>query len=72
MTVTEQIMRHIKSLPEDVQVEILEYVEYLEGKTEKAKKEKDEWSDFSLSQAMKGMESEPDLYSIEDIKEKIQ
>lgn len=27
-----------------------------------------EWSEFSLSHAMKGMEDEPDLYTMEDIK----
>lgn len=30
--------------------------------------ENKEWSEFSLSQAMKGMEDEPDLYTAKDIK----
>ena len=30
--------------------------------------ENKEWSEFSLSQAMKGMEDEPDLYTMKDIK----
>ncbi len=71
MTVTEQIIKHIKTLPEAVQAEILDFVEYLESKTKREKNERIEWSDFSLSQAMRGMESEPSSYSIDDIKEKI-
>lgn len=71
MTVTEQIIEHVKILPEAVQAEILNFVEYLESKTEKAKNEKTQWSDFSLSQAMRGMESESSPYSLADIKENL-
>ena len=71
MTVTEEIIKHVKTLPDAVQAEILDYVEYLESKTKKAKDEKSKWSDFSLSRAMRGIESEISLYSLDDVKEKL-
>jgi len=64
MTVTEQIMQHVNTLPEAAQSEVLDFIEYLESKSTKAN-----WSEFSLSQAMRGMESETTLYSLNDIKE---
>lgn len=67
MTVTEQIIKHVKTLPEAVQAEVLDFVEYLEAKTEMAKSERTEWSDLSLSQAMRGMESESSPYSLDDM-----
>jgi hypothetical protein len=70
MTVTEQIIEHVKELPETMQSEILDFIEFLETKTEISGKEKVEWSDFSLSQAMRGMESESSPYSLSDVKEK--
>jgi hypothetical protein len=64
MTVTEQIIQHVNMLPEAVQSEVLDFVEYLELKSDRAN-----WSEFSMSQAMRGMESEASLYSLNDIKE---
>ncbi|MEA1951078.1 MAG: DUF2281 domain-containing protein [Planctomycetota bacterium] len=71
MTVAEQIINHIKSMPEAVQAEVLDFVCYLETKREKAKTENTEWSDLSLSHAMRGMESESSLYSLDDVKENL-
>jgi hypothetical protein len=70
MTVTEQIVNHLRALPEVVQTEILDFVEYIETKTEKANRERIDWSDLSLSQAMRGMESESSMYSMNDLKER--
>ncbi len=66
MTITEKIVKHVRSLPESLQAEVLDFVEYLE-----TKKDKDEidWSTFSLSNAMRGMENEHSPYSLKDIKE---
>ncbi len=64
MSLEEKIIRHIHELPESKKAEVLDFVEYLRSKTE----EKD-WSEFSLSSAMSGMESEMSPYSFEDIKE---
>ncbi|MCK5267217.1 MAG: DUF2281 domain-containing protein [Spirochaetes bacterium] len=71
MTVTEQIIKHVETLPEIVQAEILDFVEYLESKTERAKKERTDWSTLSLSQAMRGIEQEASPYSLNDVKEEL-
>lgn len=71
MTVTEMIVQHVKELPEPVQNEVLDFVEYLETKTAVSGKNREDadWSAFSVSQAMRGMESEPSPYSMDDVKE---
>ena len=71
MTVAEQIIDHIKSLPEAVQAEVLDFVCYLKTKRNMAKSENVEWSDLSLSQAIRGMESESSPYSLDDVKENL-
>ena len=71
MTVAEQIIDHIKSLPEAVQAEVLDFVCYLEAKRKKGESENVEWSNLSLSQAMRGMESESSPYSLDDVKENL-
>jgi len=63
MSVAKQIIQHVNNLPESVQSEVLDFVEYLESKSERTN-----WSEFSLAQAMRGMESEKELYSLKDIK----
>jgi len=63
MSVAEQILQHVSSLPEAAQSEVLDFVEYLEAKSDRTN-----WSEFSLAQAMRGMESEKELYSLKDIK----
>lgn len=71
MTVAERILERVKSLPEPLQAEVLDFVEYLRSKVSRAGSAPDEeaWSALSLSQAMRGMESEPSPYSIDDLKE---
>lgn len=66
MTVAEQIIQHIKALPETVQSEVLDFVEYLESKKNI---EETDWSTLSISQAMRGMESEDSPYSTDDLKD---
>lgn len=69
MTLTEKIYKHVKTLPESAQIEVLDFVGYLESKNRKVKDEGVEWSNFSLSQAMQGIEAEPSPYSVDDILE---
>lgn len=71
MTVAEAIVKHVKSLPKSSQSEVLDFVEYLEKKTAINNKTEDnaDWSSLSLSQAMRGMESEGSPYSTDDLKE---
>lgn len=69
MTLTEEIFQHIQALPESLKAEVLDFVEYLELKSKKNEEEAD-WSTLSLSFAMRGMESEPTSYTIDDLKER--
>jgi len=70
MTVTDKILKHLQSMPEPVQVEVLHFVEYLESKLKKFELDQEtDWSKFSLLQAMEGMEEEQAPYSLKDIKD---
>lgn len=71
MSVAEKIIQYLKNMPESVQAEVLDFVEYLDSKTAGRKQTQDEmdWSKFSLSYAMRGMESEQTSYSLKDLKE---
>jgi hypothetical protein len=64
MSLEETIIKQIHELPESKQSEVLDFVEYLRTKTD----EKD-WSVFTLSSAMRGMEDEESLYTLDDLKE---
>ena len=68
MSVTEEIIERVRALPENVQVEVLDFVQYIESKAAE-KEERKAWSDFSLSHAMRGLESESSPYSYEDVKD---
>jgi hypothetical protein len=63
MSLEEKIIKQIHELPESKQSEVLDFVEYLRTKTD----EKD-WSAFTLSSAMRGMEDEESLYTLDDLK----
>lgn len=71
MTITEKILQQVRTLPEPLQAEVLDFVEYLRSKVGRvsASGEDEAWRDMSLSQAMRGMESEPSPYSADDLKE---
>ncbi len=69
MTLTEEIVHHIQTLPEFLKVEVLDFVEYLELKSKSGEKEID-WSALSLSSAMRGMEKETTPYTMDDLKER--
>ena len=66
MTLDEKIQRYAKKLPHAFQEELLDFVEYLIMKAEQ--QEKQEWASLSLSSAMRGMEDEPALYNLSDIR----
>ena len=38
MTLTEEILQHVQTLPESVKAEVLDFVEYLELKARKSRK----------------------------------
>lgn len=73
MIVVEQIARKVEKLPLDVQQEVLDFVEFISQKANRrnADGEDERWAEFSLSQAMRGLEDEdfPE-YTEADLKEK--
>lgn len=69
MTLTEEILQHVQTLPESLKVEVLDFVEYLELKIKKSEEEMD-WSTLSLSSTMRGLEEDPTSYEIDDLKER--
>ena len=68
MSLAEKVIEKIKSLPEDKQTEILHFIDFISKKVKE--EERKQWSEFSLTSAMRGLETEDTLYSLEDIKEK--
>lgn len=66
MSLTEEILQHIQSLPDSLKAEVLDFVEYLEHKSKESDEEK-EWSAMSLSSAMRGMEEELVSYEMDDL-----
>jgi hypothetical protein len=68
MVVTEVINSKIQVLPDAAKTEVLHFVEFLSEKYGQANEDK-QWSEFSLNQAMKGLEDETP-YSEEDLQEK--
>lgn len=70
MSITEMIVEQIQGMPESMQVDVLDFVRYLKSKA-KTKDDERDWSEISLSFAMRDIEDEECLYSIEDIKESV-
>ena len=67
MSIEKKIIQYIHELPEHEKSEVLDFIDYLKTKGEK--KTMKEWADFSISSAMRGMESEVTPYSLDDLKE---
>ena len=68
MTTSEAIVERLKSLPDPVQKEILDFVEFLESKHAGSCASDTEWNRFSLASAMRGMEDEDPPYTRDDLK----
>ena len=75
-----QLSEKIQALPPDKQAEIFDFVDFLVSRHTVAKQQKiadGEWtraefSQMAMSQAMRGMEEEPHLYTLDDLKERWQ
>jgi Protein of unknown function (DUF2281) len=67
MVLNEKIQEYIRKLPESLQEEMLDYLEFL---LVKAQREDIEWSSLALASALRGMENEPELYTLSDLKVK--
>ncbi len=71
MSTVETIMQRVKSLPDSLQREVLNFVEFLQSRQRRAAAtgEDQAWSQFSLASAMRGMEDEDSPYSLDDLQE---
>jgi hypothetical protein len=69
MSTAERIAVEIEGLASEDQAEVLDFVQFIKNR-ERLKDERN-FKYFSLDQAMNGMENEPDLYDLNDIKEVI-
>ncbi len=67
MVLSEKIQEYIQKLPSSFQEELFDYLEFLLAKAEREDKE---WSRLSLASAMCGMEDEPEIYTVADLKVK--
>jgi len=75
-----QFFEKMQALPPDKQAEVLDFIDFLASRSLTPRDRKiadDEWTtaDFSqmaMSQAMRGMEGEPPLYTLDDLKERWQ
>lgn len=67
MNLSEKILTAVASLPESKQAEVLDFAEYIKSKMEK--EEASHWDNFSIASAMRDMENEDALYSVNDLKE---
>jgi len=67
MNISEMIIEKMNKLPKSKLIEVFDFVEYLKQKTER--KTDKVWSNFSVSSAMRGMETEESPYSQTDLKE---
>ena len=74
MTTAQAIVERLKSLPDEAQKEVLNFVEFMENRNAKREESQDDaaWSTLSLASAMRGMEDEESLYTLDDIKESFQ
>ncbi|MFW6157838.1 MAG: DUF2281 domain-containing protein [Planctomycetota bacterium] len=71
MTVVEKIAVRLQHPPEPLQEEVLDFVRFLESKSgaRSVAEEREEWLAGSLANAMRGLEDEPELYSVDDLRE---
>jgi hypothetical protein len=68
MNFAEQIIENMEALSEQRQIEVLDFAEYLRARAGKQRQKKN-WTDFSLTSAMRGMEDETSVYSLNDLEE---
>lgn len=62
----EKISESIRKLPPSLQQELLDFVDFLLIRAER--REMRDWTDFSITGAMRGLEEEEPLYTLDDLK----
>lgn len=68
MNLEKEVIEKFKTLPNHKQVEAIDFIDFLQKRIESQERER--WNEFSLASAMRGMEDEDDLYTVNDLKEK--
>ena len=66
MKIEEKISESVRKLPPSLQQELLDFVDFLLTKAER--RETRVWNDFSITSAIRGVEDEEPLYTLEDVK----
>ena len=69
MNIEREIIKKLNILPEDKKIEVLNMINKFSQEIIEDN-ERRQWNEFSLKSAMRGMEDEESLYSINDLKEK--
>lgn len=75
-----KLIEKIQALPIEKQAEVFDFVDFLASRSQGAAHQSrvyDEWTnaefaEMAMTQAMRGMEDEPVLYSLDDLKERWQ
>lgn len=75
-----QLIEKIQSLPIERQAEVFDFVDFLASRSQGAAHQSrvyDEWTnaeftEMAMNQALRGMEDEPSLYTLDDLKERWQ
>jgi hypothetical protein len=68
-----ELIEKLQALPTEKQAEVFDFVEFLSARFSGASAgtgTDSEFSDFSLSQALRGMETDPVTYTADDLSEK--
>lgn len=75
MGYAELIQQRLQTLPPDKQAEVFEFVEFIATRIQKAAPidwTNEEFSRLSMVQALRGLENDPVVYALTDVKERWQ
>ncbi len=69
-----QLLEKIQALPPDKQTEVFDFVDFLASRSA-SNSQQNEWTnaefnEIAISQALRGMEDEPPLYTLDVLKER--
>jgi hypothetical protein len=70
-----ELIEKLKALPSDKQAEVFDFVEFLASRSDEARRRGADWVganyfEFSLGQALRGIEDDPVVYTADDIRER--
>jgi hypothetical protein len=70
MDLNSEILNKLNSLSQEQQQEILAFIKNYAEKNFEYQSIEQEWNNFSMQQALAELKNDPDLYSLQDIKNK--